>query len=177
MAKIIIFDLEATCWKSGNKDKMQAIEFGAVQLDPFTLKIVSEFQRFVRPTLEPVLSEFCKELTGIKQDDVNVAEPFLVVFREFCDWIGEGGFEIYSWGEYDLEQLKQDCKIAGIKMNKRIVKRHQNLKAIYAERFRIRRCGMAQALDKLHIPLTGSHHRAIDDARNIAKIAGWMLKN
>jgi len=73
---IIIFDLEATCWKSGNKDKMQAIEFGAVQLDQCTLKIVSEFQRFVRPTLEPVLSEFCKELTGIKQEDVNDAEPF-----------------------------------------------------------------------------------------------------
>jgi len=35
---------------------------------------------------------------------------------------------------------------------------------------------MAQALERLHIPLEGQHHRAIDDARNIAKIARWLLR-
>ena len=81
MAKIIIFDLEATCWKSGNKDKMQTIELGAVQLDPSTLKIVSEFQRFVKPTIEPVLSAFCKELTGITQKDIDI-QPILADFQQ-----------------------------------------------------------------------------------------------
>jgi len=177
MDKVIIFDLEATCWKSGNKDKMQTIEFGAVQLAPSTLEIVSEFQRFVRPTLEPVLSDFCKELTGITQEDVDNANTFPVIFREFCDWIGDGSFQIFSWGDYDVGQLKQDCKISRIKMNKRLVKKHQSLKTMYADRMRIRRCGMAQALERLHISLEGQHHRAIDDARNIAKIARWLLKN
>lgn len=176
MAKIIIFDLEATCWENGNKDKMQTIEFGAVQLDPSTLVIISEFQRFVRPTLELVLSDICKELTGITQDDVDKADTFEAVFGGFCDWISDGSFQIYSWGDYDLGQLKQDCKICGIAMNKRIIKKHQSLKAIYAERLRIRPCGMAQALERLHMPLEGQHHRAIDDARNIAKIARWLLK-
>ena len=176
MAKIIIFDLEATCWKSGNKKKMQTIEFGAVQLDPSTLQIISEFQQFVRPTLDPILSEFCKELTGIRQEDVDNADPFPTVFQEFCNWIGDGGFQIFSWGDYDLKQLKQDCKIQRVKMNRRIVKRHYNLKAMFAEKTRIRRCGMDQALERLHISLEGQHHRAIDDARNIAKIARWVLK-
>ncbi|HWO78436.1 MAG TPA: 3'-5' exonuclease, partial [Bacillus sp. (in: firmicutes)] len=30
--------------------------------------------------------------------------------------------------------------------------------------------GMARALEMLKLPLEGTHHRGIDDARNIAKI-------
>ena len=35
---------------------------------------------------------------------------------------------------------------------------------------------MQKALDKIGLPLMGTHHRGIDDARNIAKIAEILLK-
>jgi inhibitor of KinA sporulation pathway (predicted exonuclease) len=34
---------------------------------------------------------------------------------------------------------------------------------------------MAGALELLDIPLEGTHHRGVDDAKNIAKILSWIL--
>ncbi|MCI0413076.1 hypothetical protein L0222_09775, partial [bacterium] len=55
------------------------------------------------------------------------------------------------------------------------VNRHLNLKAAFARLRGIKRCGMAAALNILGIPLLGQHHRGIDDARNIARIAKVVL--
>ena len=41
----------------------------------------------------------------------------------------------------------------------------------------MRRCGMTAALDLLGLPLAGTHHRGIDDARNIARIVQKTLPN
>jgi ERI1 exoribonuclease 2 len=50
-----------------------AVEFPAVLLNTLTGEIESEFQFYVQPQEQPVLSEFCKQLTGITQvsDYVN----------------------------------------------------------------------------------------------------------
>lgn len=52
---------------------------------------------------------------------------------------------------------------------------HVNLKNEFAAWKGVRRCGMAKALEHLGLPLVGTHHRGIDDARNIARIAQTML--
>jgi len=44
-----------------------AVEFPAVLLNTLTGEIESEFQFYVQPQEQPVLSEFCKQLTGITQ--------------------------------------------------------------------------------------------------------------
>lgn len=43
------------------------VEFPAVLLNTSTGQIESEFQAYVQPQEHPILSEFCMELTGIKQ--------------------------------------------------------------------------------------------------------------
>lgn len=35
---------------------------------------------------------------------------------------------------------------------------------------------MARALQMVGLPLDGSHHRGLDDARNIAKLVPWALR-
>lgn len=45
---------------------------------------VDEFRRFVRPTWRPALSQFCIELTGITQEEVDGADTFTGVLEEFC---------------------------------------------------------------------------------------------
>ncbi|MEO0078753.1 MAG: hypothetical protein ABIK86_07140, partial [candidate division WOR-3 bacterium] len=52
---------------------------------------------------------------------------------------------------------------------------HVNLKKEYARLRGIRPCGMKRALNNESIPLTGRHHRAIDDARNITNLARLVL--
>lgn len=106
----IICDLEATCWAGERRpDKMEIIEIGAVKLASAAGPVLDDFCAFVRPLLEPSLSDFCRELTGITQADVDGAESFPVVLQRFLAWMGEPPLVFCSWGRYDLNQLRQDC--------------------------------------------------------------------
>jgi len=68
----VILDLEATCWEKGTRlNRMETIEFGAVRLEPGAWDVIDEFSSFVRPVSEPVLSDFCRELTGIREPVQN----------------------------------------------------------------------------------------------------------
>ena len=72
----IIVDLEATCWEGCQVNKMEIIEIGAVCLNGNNLYPISEFQQFVKPMINPVLSGFCKNLTHIKQKQIDLAPIF-----------------------------------------------------------------------------------------------------
>ena len=55
---------------------------------------------------------------------------------------------------------------------------HINVKTLFSEVKGLRRkVGMKGALGILEIPLEGTHHRGVDDAKNIAKILDWCLRN
>ena len=79
-------DLEATCDEVDESesprplevapDQMETIEIGLVVIDLETLEIVDEFQRFVRPQINPTLTDFCKKLTSIQQADVDGAGTY-----------------------------------------------------------------------------------------------------
>jgi inhibitor of KinA sporulation pathway (predicted exonuclease) len=171
----VVLDLEATCWQKGTRpERMETIEFGAVRLVSQTWDAASEFSSFVKPVAEPVLSEFCRRLTGIQQSDVDAAPLFPTVMEAFLDWIGEEPVALCSWGGYDIRQLQVDCRRHGISFPAAL-NSHINLKIEFASRQVTKPCGMKQALKILGIPLEGEHHRAIDDARNIAKIARTLL--
>ncbi|MBA3680350.1 MAG: exonuclease domain-containing protein [Bacteroidetes bacterium] len=168
--KYIIVDLEATCWE--NKDlqkKNEIIEIGAVCINTEG-EIQSEFSEFVKPLINPVLSEFCKKLTTIKQNDIDAAESFKEVIERFKNWINVNeDYMLCSWGFYDKSQFKSDCELH--KLGTNWLNHHISLKHQYAEIKKLQRpIGMAGALKIEKLQIDGTHHRGIDDARNIAKI-------
>ena len=168
-------DVEATCWDQPRpRERTEIIEIGAVRIGG-DLAVVDEFASFVRPVVEPKLSAFCTDLTSITQTDVDAADPFSMVFRSFLDWIGEGDRRLCSWGFYDVGQFQLDCARHGMVFPDDFEARHLNLKTEFAAWQRIKRCGLAAALAHLEVPLVGTHHRAIDDARNTATIARRFL--
>ncbi|VFB20473.1 3'-5' exonuclease [Pseudomonas fragi] len=63
-------------------DQMETIEIGLVVIDFESLVIVDEFQRFVRPQINPTLTPFCKKLTSIQQVDVDGALTYQEVGEE-----------------------------------------------------------------------------------------------
>ncbi len=172
----IIVDLEATCWKKGSRPKrMEIIEIGAVKLDVNTFEKINEFSSFLKPVNEPVLSEFCTELTSIKQFDVDNAPIFPDIFEQFLNWIGPEPYYLCFWGEYDLKQFRIDCERNSIPFPDSF-NNHINIKKKFCKMKEIKPCGMRRALQLLEIPLEGTHHRGIDDARNIGKIAKQILR-
>ena len=173
--RYVIVDLEATCWEKGtDRLRMEIIEIGAVLLASGEGPVVSEFGEFVRPVVEPTLSDFCRQLTHIRQHDVDSADRFPAVFARFLHWIGAEPFMLCSWGAYDLDQFRTDCGRHAVPFPASF-ERHINLKREFAVLHKSKPCGMAAALRRMNLPLEGTHHRARDDARNIARIARSLL--
>lgn len=63
---IVVYDFECQCEdKTKNLTFNEIIEFPMVVIDVKQRKIVAEFQTYVKPTIHPILTPFCTELTGI----------------------------------------------------------------------------------------------------------------
>ena len=94
-----ISDFEATCEEKNPPGyPHEIIEFPAVLVSSKEKKIVDVFHSFVRPTINPVLSEFFHNLTGITQETVDTAETFGIVHKKFVSWLSDHqlGVRYYS---------------------------------------------------------------------------------
>lgn len=176
--KIIIIDLEATCWQSAvpKGQENEIIEIGLAVLDTETGKISKNQGILIKPQ-RSIVSPFCTELTTITQD---LLDKNGVLFEEAINLlIDEYNPDLYTWasyGQYDLNMLQKQCKSFGVSYP--MADEHINVKVHFAEKFGlVKPTGMNGALALLNIPLEGTHHRGIDDAKNIAKILDWCLKN
>ncbi|MGC1273304.1 MAG: 3'-5' exonuclease [Planctomycetaceae bacterium] len=173
--RYVIADLEATCWENvRHSPRMETIEIGAVRLASAVGPADGEFSEFVRPIASPKLSPFCISLTSIRQEDVDSVEYFWSVFPRFVEWCGPEPFVFCSWGSYDLGQLRADCDRHGMAFPAAL-ECHINLKKEFARLRGEKVRGMARALKAAGLSLEGTHHRAIDDARNIARLALLIL--
>jgi inhibitor of KinA sporulation pathway (predicted exonuclease) len=176
----LIVDFEATCWDKTtdegrvktNRNENEIIEIGySIVTDDY--QIIKSQGLFVKPQLNPILSDFCKQLTGIEQFTIDNANDFktvmdiwqhnvyLITDRNLSDFI------FCSWGFYDHRQLAKDCKRNNIEVPFKI---SRSLKHEFAEKYKIKPVGMSKVLSMLNIPLEGHHHSGVDDAYNIAKI-------
>ena len=173
----MVVDLEATCDDRGRmpKHEMETIEIGAVMVEGQGLNIVSEYQTFVRPVRHPVLTHFCRQLTTIEQADVDNAPGFPEAFAALVDWWRAHDAALFcSWGFYDRKQFEQDCAHHTVPYP--FGDHHLNVKRAFAHELRLPGgVGMSRALKRVGLPLSGTHHRGIDDARNIARLLPWAL--
>lgn len=75
----------------------------------------------------------------------------------------------------ERNQFKQDSKFHNVPFP--IAYPHVNLKQVFSEAQGLpKRYGMAEALQLAGIALEGTHHRGIDDARNIAKLSAIRFR-
>lgn len=174
---IIVVDLEATCDRGRQlpRSEMEIIEIGAVVADVSSGVSSSEFQCFVRPVRHPQLTPFCEELTSISQRDVDGAAPFPEAILGLVAWSQSLQLDVYaSWGMFDQTQMKRDCRFHQTPFP--LPSRHLNLKQLFSKALGTRRSyGMAGALRLVGLDLQGTHHRGLDDARNIARLLPYAL--
>lgn len=168
----IIFDLEATCWLGRPpKGVIEIIEIGAVKLNQYG-QVLDEFNKFVKPVVNPKLSGFCSGLTKIKQKDVDYAGEFPKIIEEFKDWMisEDDSFLLVSWGDFDNRQLVNDCNLHKLDENW-VNGNHINLRKQYMNiTHNVRQFGLKNTVKREGFEFTGSHHRALSDAQNLAKI-------
>lgn len=117
--KIIVFDIEFTSWPgakerdwTGPGEHREVVQIGAALVDE-ELKEVASFSQLVRPTVNPVLSDYFVALTGITNDDVGAhGRPLkegLNLFAAFCT----PADVCCSFGR-DNDVIQESCDLIGI---------------------------------------------------------------
>lgn len=173
----LVVDLEATCevgdhWSLSD---MEIIEIGAAIVQNGIWQPIAEFQCFVRPERHPILTEFCRQLTGIGQEDVAQATTFPDAFQSFVTWMNAYQPAAWaSWGDYDRKHIVQECQNYQVEYG--MPEQHLNLKALFQLRQDLKRpVGMKKALELKGLEFIGTHHRALDDVKNIIQLLPFAL--
>ena len=119
-SSIIIFDIEYTTWKgaserrwSGPGEHRELVQFGAIRVDTKTLTEIDFFEIFIKPRINPILSPFFIELTGITQKMVDEkGVNFAIAWQRFVKWMGENF--AYSFGDNDIVVIQENCKLFNV---------------------------------------------------------------
>ncbi|CAH8679521.1 unnamed protein product [Schistosoma rodhaini] len=182
-AYFMVLDFEATCEQDRKLPVAEIIEFPVLMINASTLQTEAVFHRYVRPTINPVLSDFCTELTGIIQsmvDDQPDLSTVLKIFNSFLDANNLNTipyqFAFVTCGDCDLKtMLPRQCKALGIDVPD-YFKQWINLKQVYCNVMGQFPFGMMSMLSGLNIKHTGRHHSGIDDCHNIANILRELIR-
>ena len=148
----------------------EVIEIGAVKVNRDG-EILSTFNKFVKPHVNPYLSHFCTKLTSIKQADVDQADKFTKVIVEFQEWIDiwDEEYKLCAWGDADVKLLRSDCNLH--KLEDDWLEHNLNIKKQYHSLINSnKKTGLKSTIKREGFEFTGIHHRAIADAENTAKI-------
>ncbi|AYV85561.1 MAG: exonuclease [Satyrvirus sp.] len=173
---ICVLDFEATTEENVKFFDHEVIEFPSVLLKLNSnneYECVSSFQKFCRPLLNPVVSKFCHELTGITQEQVDSGINFINALNDHKKWLyteTSGNVVIVTCGFWDLSKMMvAECKKWNVVPDK-IYMHYINIKKEFEKFYKTNAVSMTSMLDFLNIKLEGRHHSGIDDCGNIAKI-------
>ncbi|KAL4484229.1 hypothetical protein ABPG72_003513 [Tetrahymena utriculariae] len=187
---LLILDFEATCSNDEKLSVQEIIEFPIVILDLQKNAILSEcFHTYVKPTYHPILTKFCTELTHITQEQVDkgvILEQAIQQVDEFLNKMGiiDKKFAFVCCGNFDLGQcLRLETKFKKINYPK-YYKSYINIKKQFPKEWYTESIikwdkppGMVAMLKAINLELEGTHHSGIDDSKNIARIAQYMIKH
>ena len=180
MPTAVIFDLEFTAWTGSMAHRWlrpgefkEIVQIGAVKVDAVTMRIVSEFDAFVRPRINTALSPYFEKLTGISNDTLNARgvdlADALARFAVFC-----GRDMTSAFGRDDLV-IGENVRLYGL--------RDTGLPPAFID---LRSWFRFNGLDsrglhscdvgpKLGVPFEGHTHNALADSRSLAAGAGVLV--
>uniref|UniRef100_A0A6B2LHU9 Exonuclease domain-containing protein n=1 Tax=Arcella intermedia TaxID=1963864 RepID=A0A6B2LHU9_9EUKA len=189
----MVLDVESTCDKDNPTWPNEVIEFPVILLDPKKQTLETFFHKHVRPTENPTLTHFCKDFTGITQEQVDTSDTIDVVLSQFHDHLiaknfnvgncREGdekdtfSFAVLTDGPWDLrDHLGLECRRKQIKTAS-YLHRWVNIRWLFSEFFGCPRRNVSGMLSYLKLSFEGREHSGIDDAYNIARIALSMVQS
>jgi inhibitor of KinA sporulation pathway (predicted exonuclease) len=171
-AALTVFDIEFTAWEcsmAGHWLKpgefKEVVQIGAVRLDR-EFRILDEFEILVRPRINPTLSDYFANLTGIGNALVAMrGVDFADAYRRFVSFAGETPIAAFGHDEWVLEDNIRLYGLTGLAP----LPRFSDLRAWFAERKvdprGLHSCDIAA---RVGASFKGRAHNALDDARSIA---------
>ncbi|KAI3829273.1 hypothetical protein L1987_03392 [Smallanthus sonchifolius] len=169
----VVIDFEATCDKERNPHPQEIIEFPSVIVSSLTGQLEACFQTYVRPTCNQLLSDFCRDLTGIQQFQVDRGVTLSEALVRHDKWLEMKGiknanFAVVTWSNWDCRvMLESECRFKKIHKPS-YFNRWINLKVAFSEVFGGAKCNLKEAVQIAGPSWQGRAHCGLDDARNTA---------
>lgn len=176
----VVIDFEATCDKEKNPHPQEIIEFPSVIVSSTTGQLEACFQTYVRPTCNQQLSDFCKDLTGIQQIQVDRGVTLSEALLRHDKWLEKKGikntnFAVVTWSSWDCRvMLESECRYKKIRKPP-YFNRWINLKVPFGEVFGGARCNLKDAVQMAGLAWQGRAHCGLDDAKNTARLLAFLM--
>ncbi|KAI9025144.1 ribonuclease H-like domain-containing protein [Phycomyces nitens] len=183
----LFFDVEATCEANGGFEfPNEIIEFPVVLVDAHTFEIVDEYRSYVKPTINPILTKFCLELTGIDQATVDRSPCFIDVLDDFQEFLAKWSLfqkksaVFVTDGPFDIRDfITKQCKHSNLK------KRPDyfctpwiNIRKLFREFYKYPvNKNIGAMLEALDMKFKGREHSGLDDSRNLVAIGRRMWED
>lgn len=175
--RVLIVDIEATCWDvkpppAGQQSEI--IEIGLCFYDLNEDHVYGKRSILVKPVLSEI-SDFCTSLTSItsqqvEQDGIEFAEACSMLVADYLArktlWA--------SWGSFDRKLFRKQCRRMGLSYP--FGDKHMNVRKVFGQIDGHRRVGMTEALSIAGLEFRGRHHRGHDDAWNIALLLQHLAR-
>jgi inhibitor of KinA sporulation pathway (predicted exonuclease) len=170
---VVIFDLEFTAWDGSMESRWtrpgeltEVVQIGAVKLDAASLKEVDAFEMLVKPRVNPILSDYLVELTGIDNKQLAArGVDFITAYRAFLDFTAAG--RTWAHGRDDLI-LAGNLKLYGWAGALPVLSYSNAVPWFAAQGVDLkgkRACDVAEAAGAI---FEGRKHDALADARGVA---------
>ena len=179
-----LLDIELTCdglqqgdkfIDDGRMDKFdrEIILLGFISVDE-KYKIKTKYSSYVKPIVNPILTDYCKNLTGITQKNVNHGKKCDEAFKEILEIVRKHRIKyIFTFGNLDKQFL-----YSAARMNRKADEEYENIYRISSKIVDVRPAilagmgiksfkrspGLVKIGEQLGINTRGEHHNALNDA-------------
>jgi inhibitor of KinA sporulation pathway (predicted exonuclease) len=169
----VVFDLEFTAWQGslerrwlGPGEFKEVVQIGAVKVDAHTLAQNEAFEVLVRPRINPVLSPFLEQLTGIT--NAAIAErgvDFEEAYRRFIAFAD--GAVTCAFGRDDLV-FAENIRLYGLGGSPPVPPYINIVPWLRDNGIDMRGLHACDVGPACGAPFKGRKHDALDDARSVA---------
>lgn len=182
----VCVDIECTCDNPIQIYPMEVIELACLKVDLTTsIKTNKEmFHSHVRPVMNPNLTLFCQDLTGILQSDVEKADTIEKVVGKLMQWLideklidekyeSKERFAFASCGNFDLKLLSPIIKDSLFNNDLELpiyFREWINVKKTFVNHKKEWPKGLYHMMELLGEEPAGRLHSAKDDCKNLARI-------
>lgn len=176
--KIIVIDIEATCWETKEEtllNQREIIEIGVCKLILSSGKIENKQSFYIKPEVSQV-SSFCTQLTGITNEKLQIEGTSLEKALKKINSKYSAKYRTFAgYGDLDQEILEQECKAKAIENPFR--NDYLNIKTLFNLVYlQEKPQGLLKELELVGESFDGKNHNGADDAYNAAKLLYKVLR-
>ncbi len=179
--EIVILDTEYTSWAgslernwSGPREHKEIVQIAAIAVDANNLTELGHCSLLTRPIINPNLSNYFIELTGITNEIIAKEKLFHETIMEYRNFLG--GRPVYACGE-EGEIIAANLYINKINDLLELTRVHNLRPWFCSNGLNAEEIPSGKLHEHVGIPLNGRTHDALHDVRSILVSIKYLVQN